>query len=204
MFRYGYCALILTLLPAACRGAEGIGEGDRSYALSALHATRKQVLDATAGLSRAQWNFKPSPGAWSIAEIATHLALLEAQFPQTLAAALKTPAAAEKRLKNPRAADAKLLAMLPDRSSKAQSPERFQPGGQFKDGAAAVAAFQAARDKTLETMRTSQAPLREHFYNHPALGDLDAYQWFLMLAGHTERHVNQMLEVKASPGYPKR
>lgn len=202
MVRFGYCSLILTLLAASSCRAEGISEGDRSYALSALHASRKQLLDATAGLSRAQWSFKPSPAAWSIAEVVEHLALLEAQFPQIVAEALKNPAAAEKKLKNPREADAKLLAMLPDRTNKAQAPEPFRPSGKFKDGAASVAAFRAARDKTLVTMRTSQEPLREHFRKHPALGDLDAYQWFLMIAGHTERHVNQILEVKASPGYP--
>ena len=33
---------------------------------------------------------------------------------------------------------------------------------------------------------------------------MDAYQMFLMLAAHAERHVAQIAEVKASPGYPKR
>jgi hypothetical protein len=30
-----------------------------------------------------------------------------------------------------------------------------------------------------------------------------AYQLVLMLSGHTERHTDQLLEVKASTGYPK-
>jgi hypothetical protein len=32
---------------------------------------------------------------------------------------------------------------------------------------------------------------------------MTAYQLLLMLSGHTERHTEQLLEVKASPGYPK-
>ena len=51
--------------------------------------------------------------------------------------------------------------------------------------------------------RQTQDPLREHFFKHPVLGDLDAYQWILLISAHTERHVNQILEVKASPGFPK-
>jgi hypothetical protein len=204
MDRRGQFAAILALTAAPFCRADGISESDRSYALSALHASRKQLLDATSGLSRTQWRFKPSPDAWSIAEIVEHLALLEEQFPKILAEAMKTPAAPERKLKNARAADEKILAMLPDRSRKAQAPEQFKPSGKYKDGPAAVAAFKAARERVLESMRKTQEPLREHFYKHPALGDLDAYQWYLMVAGHTERHVNQMLEVKASPGFPKK
>jgi crotonobetainyl-CoA:carnitine CoA-transferase CaiB-like acyl-CoA transferase len=69
---------------------------------------------------------------------------------------------------------------------------------------AAVAAFQAARDRNLETMRTTKEALREHFRKHPALGDIDAYQWYLLVAAHAERHVNQMLEVKASEAFPRK
>ena len=162
------------------------------------------MLDATAGLSKAQWSYKPSPEAWSIAEISEHLALLEQELPQIVARALKLPAAPEKKPAKPREADAKLLAMLPQRTTKAQAPEAFKPSGKFKDGKAAVAAFQAARDKNLDAMRTTKEPLREHFLKHPALGELDAYQWYLMVAGHAERHVNQMLEVKAAQAYPKK
>jgi len=35
------------------------------------------------------------------------------------------------------------------------------------------------------------------------MGMLDAYQWILLLSGHTERHTLQILEVKADPKYPK-
>ena len=41
-----------------------------------------------------------------------------------------------------------------------------------------------------------------HFAPLGPLGDLDGYQWLLLLASHTDRHVAQMQEVKAQPGYP--
>jgi len=34
------------------------------------------------------------------------------------------------------------------------------------------------------------------------LGDLEAYQWRLLLASHTERHVQQIEAVKTASGYP--
>lgn len=187
----------------SCAG-EAISESDRSYALSALHASRKQVLDATAGLSKTQWSFKPSPEAWSIAEIAEHLALLEEQLPALVEGVLKTPAASGKKPAQAREADARILSVVPQRTTKAQAPEAFKPSGKYKNGVAAVAAFRAARDRNLEVMRKTEQPLREHFSKHPALGELDAYQWYLLAASHAERHVNQMIEVKASPAFPKK
>jgi hypothetical protein len=32
---------------------------------------------------------------------------------------------------------------------------------------------------------------------------IDAYQWLLFLCAHTERHLAQIREVKASAGFPK-
>jgi hypothetical protein len=37
----------------------------------------KGVLDATKGLSEAQWNFKPATDEWSVAECAEHIAAAE-------------------------------------------------------------------------------------------------------------------------------
>jgi hypothetical protein len=42
--------------------------GDRERGMQYLESTRQAVLDATAGLSEAQWNFKPGPDRWSVAE----------------------------------------------------------------------------------------------------------------------------------------
>jgi len=32
---------------------------------------------------------------------------------------------------------------------------------------------------------------------------LDGYEWLLFIGAHSERHTKQMLEVKASPDFPK-
>src|SRR5712672_1484573 len=56
---------------------ETLTQVERERAMSELHATRKQFLDSVAGLSDAQWNFKPSPDVWSVAEVAEHIAVSE-------------------------------------------------------------------------------------------------------------------------------
>ena len=50
---------------------------DKERAVAYLEKTKNGVVDATKGLSDAQWNFKPAPDRWSIAEVVEHLAAAE-------------------------------------------------------------------------------------------------------------------------------
>ena len=77
--------------------AAPLEQGERDRAMSHLHATRKAFLDSVAGLSDAQWNFKPAPERWSIAECAEHIAVSEDSLFDLLRQILKSPAAPEKK-----------------------------------------------------------------------------------------------------------
>jgi hypothetical protein len=33
-------------------------------------------------------------------------------------------------------------------------------------------------------------------------GNMDVYQWFLMISTHSQRHILQIREIKAHPNYP--
>ena len=35
-------------------------------------------------------------------------------------------------------------------------------------------------------------------------GSQDLYQWLLMISTHAQRHILQIREIKAHPGYPKK
>jgi len=197
-FLIGMLLLSVSLVPLA---GEPITKDDREFAQSALQASRKQFLDSVDGASEAQWSFKPGPDKWSIAEVAEHIVLSEGLIFQAVQGALQSPA--REKMPDARAMDEKIMAGVPDRTNKFKAPEQLVPHGQFKTSAEAAEAFKAARDPHIQYVGETQDPLREHFLKHPILGDMDAYQWILLMAAHTERHVNQILEVKASPGYPK-
>jgi hypothetical protein len=184
--------------------AQAPTQGERDRALSALHGSLKLFRDATTGLTPAQWSFKPAPDRWSIAEVAEHLALIEQGiFAHVTTDGMKTPATTEGKEERAKK-DEQILKMLVDRSQKFQAPEGFRPTGQFKTGTQAAEAMVASRMKTAVYVRDTQDALRDHLLPHPALGPLDLYQWFLLLAGHAERHALQILEVKADPKYPAR
>jgi hypothetical protein len=92
--------------------------------------------------------------------------------------------------------------MVRDRSQRFQAPGVLEPAGKVVPRAQAIKDFEATRAKTLEYVRTTQDALREHGTG-TAPNIMTAYQLVLMLSGHTERHTAQLLEVKATPGYPR-
>jgi hypothetical protein len=190
------------LLLSACQ-AQTLSQGERDYALSALHASRKLFLDAVQGLSDAQLKWKPDAKTWSVMEIAEHVVASEQFLSEAAQKALASPADPARRKTNPREMDAKVLAGAADRSQKAQAPDGLVPKGRFRTIGELTAEFRRLRDRNIAFIRETTADLRSHFAPAP-MGDLDALQWYLFMAGHTERHVAQIQELKANPGFPKK
>jgi hypothetical protein len=182
--------------------AEGLTQGERDRALSELYVGRKQFLDSIAGLTEAQWNFKPAPNVWSIAECAEHIAVSDDFLLESLPKLVKSPAEPEKKAQVKGKDDFMLKAMV-DRSHKAQAPEMLVPKRRWQTEAALVEHFQQSRDRLLEYVRTTQDDLRDHFVEHPIFKTVDAYQIILMMSAHTVRHTMQLNEVKQAAGYPR-
>ena len=78
----------------------------------------------------------------------------------------------------------------------------LQPTGRWPQPAAMLAAFNQVREQSTAFANTTQADLRSHFYPHQALGELDCYQWLVVLAQHAGRHAHQIEAVQADPAYP--
>lgn len=179
------------------RSPRPMTQGERDRLLSYYHATRKQILDAVSGLSNAQWTFRPAPDKWSIADIVEHLALTEdLLFDYATAAdfSLKPP---EQKLTT----EALIQNML-NRSRPADAPAELRPGGKWKPGFPLIGAFRAARDAKIRWIGGTREPLRSYWVRWQPQ-PVESYQALFLIPAHTERHLAQIQEVKASPGYPK-
>ena len=193
--------VVLALAGAAAK-AQDVSQADKERALQYLESTKKGVLDATKGLSDAQWNFKPAPDRWSVAEVMEHLAAAEDLLRgMTQEQIMKTPAIPARDADETRKADEGVLAMVPDRSHKLQAPEPLKPTNRFGSPAAAQKHFVESRATTEEYLKNTPG-LRAHVGDSP-MGKLDGYEFVLLIAAHSERHTKQMLEVKADPNFPK-
>ncbi len=200
--RGGAVILLVALAGAASAKAQDVSQADKDRALQYLESTKKGVLDATKGLSEAQWNFKPAPDRWSLAQVMEHLAAAEDMLRgMTQEQVMKSPAVAVRDEVEIKKADEGVLAMVPDRSHKVQAPEPLQPTNRFGSAAAAQKHFVESRGSTEEYLKGATG-LRAHLADSP-MGKLDGYEWVLLIAAHSERHTKQMLEVKTDPNFPK-
>jgi hypothetical protein len=192
--------------PWAAMAADLLTQGERDYAMSNLHATRKLFLDSVVGLSHEQWTWKPSPDRWSAAECAEHIAVTEEFVAGLVKQMLQAPPTPEKRIPadQARPKDERIVMLVSDRSRKVQAPEQVRPANRFKTPEQAVEHFKKVRDANIHYVMTTDANLRDRFAPHPFLGPLDLYQWHLFVSAHSERHTKQLLEVKADSGFPKK
>jgi len=182
-------------------GATGqdITNMEREQALHYLAETRAGVIEAVKGLSEAQFNFKPAPDRWSVAECLEHIATVETLVLTGVRVRLeKGPAPSPDR--DVKQLDTLILTMVPDRSTKVKAPPQLVPTG-HSTPTANLEQFLASRQQTVNCLK-SDSNLRGHVADHPVFGPLDGYQWILAAAGHSERHTKQIQEVKADPNFP--
>lgn len=194
--------LLLSLVSLVPGFAQTLTQGERDRALSELYASRKQFLDSVAGLTEAQWSFKPAPNVWSIAECAEHIAVSEDLLLDMLPKLMQSPAEPQKRAEV-KGKDEFVLKAMVDRSHKFQAPEMLVPTHRWPTQAALVDHFKQSRDRTLDYVRTTGDDLRDHFFEHPAFKTVDAYQFILIMSAHSQRHTLQLNEVKQAAGFPK-
>jgi uncharacterized damage-inducible protein DinB len=180
-----------------------LNQAERDAALRSLQATHDKFLQSISGLSQRQWTFKPAPDRWSVAEVAEHITVSESSILGLIQQKLMTSPATPERREQVKGKDEMILQKVPDRSHKAQAPEFLRPTGRWPTEADLTKAFEESRKATMDYVRTTNDDLRDHFFDHPAFGTLDGYQWLLLLSSHSERHTAQIDEVKADPNFPK-
>lgn len=193
--------LATLLLTLTCAEAQTLSQTDLDRGLQYLETTKKNIVEATRGLSEAQWNFKASPFKWSVAQVMEHIAASEDLLRQMAEGQIKqqSPPVPDRDLKK---TDDRVLEVIPDRSKKFQAPEQLRPRNQFGSPEAALKHFLESRAKTVELLKTTP-DLRAHIVDSGLLGKIDAYERILFVAAHSERHTKQLLEVKADPKFPK-
>jgi DinB superfamily len=194
-------ALLLTLLLGTLAHAQSLTTAERDKALNYLESTRQGVIDATKGLAPAQWNFKSAPDRWSVAECTEHIAaaegLLRSLIVEKVMKAPPRPAGEDVA-----AIDQAVLNAIPNRAHKVQAPDQLKPTNRFGSPEGSLKAFMESRDATEDFLKNT-SNLRDHAIMSPIGKNLDAYEWVLYIAAHSERHTKQILEVKADPNFPK-
>jgi len=195
---------VVCFVGAGSVDAKPVTKEERKAALTYLKHTQKLFLDSVKGLSEEQLKWKPAPDKWSVFEVSEHIALAESfLFDLISGQVMKAPV---NSTKTPEVTIQQIQAVVPDRTNKFQAPEPIRPDkAPWSSMADTMAAFKQRRATTIGFIEKGNDDMRERFFMNPAFNkEMDAYLWIAFLSAHTERHVKQILEVKANPGFPKK
>jgi len=172
---------------------------ERQIVLNELQSSRQRLHGLTDSLTPEQWGFKPAADRWSINEVVEHLVSVENRVLGIIEEKAKGTPETGKRSS---AEDAALRVGVPDRSNRRQAPEIALPSGKWPEHEA-IREFDQTRARSEGFAGSVQQDLRCFFHPHGLFGELDCYQWLLLLGLHTERHARQIEEVKAASGFPR-
>ena len=197
----GVLIALLLMAGAATARAQEVTQAEKDKALQYLETTKKNILEATKGLSEAQWNFKSAPDRWSVAQVMEHIAAA-GDFIRGMLKEKVMMAPAGDAGRDVKKTDEAVLMMVPDRTTKAQAPEPLVPSNRFGSPDGSLKHFVESRATTEDFLKTTTG-LRDHVTESP-LGKLDGYEFVLFIAAHSERHTKQINEVKADPNFPKK
>ena len=178
-------------------------EADREYLLDNLIRSVNEVKTETKNLTKEQWNFKESPDRWSINQIVEHIALWEILLMHEISAALD-------RAPNPSntnySPDSVFVDKYPNglRSKKQDAlnytmPFSFAIPLGINEGKNNVLWLTTMRDESINYLKNEKRNIRLHY----DCFDANVHQIYIILFGHTDRHLYQIKKVKSHPGYPK-
>lgn len=200
MGRYLLTLLVVTGL-AGTINHYVVSRDERKYAIGLMKETQKDVLKLVKGLTPEQFNYKPAADKWSIKECVYHIASAEKGLWTYFENSVKAAANPEKRAEI-KVTDDAFVAMIKDRSKKADAPETMRPEKTgYKTIKEALADFKKNRLEHIKYMKNTTEDLRNHIVQAP-MGWIDCYQLYLMIAAHSNRHAQQIEEIIKSPGFP--
>ena len=195
LHRLSAFATLLALLVSPLVAAP-LTTGDRQRVVAHLEMTEAWLASEIAGLSDAQLSFHMTPASWSIADVVEHLAIAEPQYWQQLQDSLQQPVGFKSEM-----TDATILWYGIDRTNRQTTGEARVPKGQIPSATEALTAVRKLRATMTQFAKDSQEDLRGRQLKG---GNMDIYQWLLMISTHSQRHILQIREIKAHSSYPKR
>ena len=156
------------------------------------------LLATIAAVPAGKQSTSPEAGAWSVAQIVEHLALLERRLIPLFAKLV-----AEARLRGVGVEeDASSfvqtfdVSRFLDRTRKIVSGETTRPSGSMPVARALEALGAARRELKTIVLQADGLALGTIVQAHPAFGSMNFYEWVAFLGAHTTRHAMQIRDVR--------
>ena len=165
--------------------------------VTVLDAEREALLAAVERVPADRRDERPAEGVWSVAELLEHLHRVEKGIARLLEQRVVEARAAGL---GPETETSSVLAMLDaaqlsDRARRRVAPAPVEPRGEMTAAQALDALLDSRTALRAAVLGADGLALGEIRQTHPALGDMDLYQWVLFVAYHERRHTAQMVEI---------
>jgi uncharacterized damage-inducible protein DinB len=180
-----------------------------SRELGAVFATKTGAFEKLEGdlrgMSAAQAQYRPPEGAWSVAGVVEHLALVEGQLVQLIATLLKRTEDAGKKAPAGSTFEITVEPFLErSRREKYVTRDKFSPTGKMSMPDALKTLREAHSSLQNLRPRLEQSDLSFATFPHWIFGPLTLGQWLAFIGLHEERHLAQIESIIASPAFPVR
>jgi len=193
--------VIAFVFPYAFAAGSSMDALERQRLVAHLEMTGAWLPDEVSGLSPAQLQFRPAPGMWNILEVVEHLAISSPIYWTQLHEAMKKPASRSFQADRQIGTDEGILWYGIDRTRREKAIPSEDAKGRLREVSAALKALRTLHGEMLRYARTTNDDLRAHYVERQGS---DAWQWFLLISTHEQRHILQIRELKAHPDFPKR
>lgn len=180
-----------------------LSAAERAKLLSLLNDSRDQLYQSIGGLTPAQWTWQPAPERWSVGLVVEHIMRSEVLLFKKAEEALNSQPNPDWEKKTTGKTEF-LEKIMPTRQGRAQAPFEIRPEGKMPREEV-LAKFKELRAKSIAFAEQADKPLKAYTSEHPfpVFNTLNAYQWLLYIPWHNQRHIKQIEEVKAQPGFPR-
>ncbi len=196
--------MMLALVLTSAGSNRSLSKKEIKYTINYLDTSMSLAFSAVENLSQAQWNYKPDPESWSIADICEHMLIAERNILVMIQNKIITDEANRQVDETKLISNEEIIAGLKDRGEgkRRKTNERFEPTGALKTPVQFMTEYKAARQATMDFVKNTDVDLNTYYWPSPLGDKLSAYQWTILLSAHTERHTAQIVEVQSNISYP--
>lgn len=196
--------LILGILPTIlfAKGDDGVlSKAEKKFVSVYLKDIKKDLYTAINDLTEEQWYYKSNDSTWSVSETCQHLAIVEESFYTMITEKIlnseKNPDLSSVKL----VSDEQLMSIVKSRNRKVKTGAQFDPNGKRMSKEDFKKKFSSLRNRSISFTKSTKKELKSYYQPAP-FGTISAYQWLLVMATHTERHLKQIQELQGDEEFP--
>ena len=204
---------VLALNVSAAVGSEepdpAVTDEEFAQLIVDLDDAQETLLGLITGVTDEQWNFKPAPDRWSVAECVEHIVRTEQAVLAGVRASVAGPRDPEwysrTSGKNELLRQAVLTRNPGGAGSTFRAPYEVSPTEKW-DRARGIEDFFKSHGAVRAYVETMPRTIKDHTFMNPfpEIGWMNAHDWLTLTALHIRRHSMQIAEVQQDPGYPGR